>query len=1732
MYSFLLIRKAGCWRIANTLFLLVFLSGCFVPWSASASSRQLGDLDGDGKLTIFDLELLINHLNGTVPLATALLPYADINGDAFIDQSDLQGLVNLILGIPLPLRSASLEPGNGATEVGVTVRPKMTFPRPIDTSTLNSNNFYASFAGMKLPATIVPSGDGTFAWLFLNPAMPNASQITVTLDGSTITNKIGLALDVDGDGVPGGGIQFNFSTVSVAPLANTFVSSRVVDPGPDLIPRTGDDVMLGLHGYNYLLPIRGVKVYVLGLESNFTFTDANGQFTLTNMPVGDVKVVLDGRTAVNPPSGYYFPEMVMDTTFSPGITNGVMTIRDANGNVMRDANGVPIQALAMYLPRIASNALQTVSTSVTNMITLHSNAAYDLTAEQQKYLTVQIQPNSIVGMNGQSMGSAQVGISVVPPSVVSDMLPPGLLQHTFDITVQAMGVATFSTPATMTFPNVFGTNALPGSKLNFLSFDHTTGRLIIDGTGTVSSDGLYVTTDPGTGVTHPGWHGLAPPGSPTGGGGGDPPTPPLDCQTIQQILDNDYQSKKGTTDAALAHQIDCLAMVACENLDSWAGGFVHDVLSDIARQTERFPVALNIPNWVPFGNEIAAVLAGFGYHFPFQLLPVFMAHCGELNESDHNNFFDHAVVPCFSNVVNSGELAPWAGALAQQIVPVSATALRETIMALCFLAGNYPNESIVPNPPGRPILPPPPTSKKLYSTEVAAVGSLRIESGTNFFIGVGANYPLRVSKRLPNGNEIDLSSSSSGTLYYVAVADQSVVVDANGVVSVMGTSSPFESMTPDLYIIAKNGADVGIGQFAVTDRDTSGDLIVDSWKIKLGIPLSSTNFSLDLEKLRQFLSNGKNSSTPHRLKAPYLYAIEDLSSGYVIRGNTSPEGTIPSAFLAPSTGYRLWLYQLDSALLGCSVFTSSASGSTTILPSVSLSKISDADYDNDGLSDATEFVIGTDPNKYSTAGDGISDGEKVAQGLDPLSGAGFATGIIASLPLLGFASDLTIIGATDGSGAQTAYVACGPAGLSIINVSQFKSPVLLGQLNLPGTANSVSVDATFQIAVVAANSGGLHFVDVSNPLIPRLLSTIPTNASAVRLIAGVAYAAVGNTIQAFDLLTAQFLQTLPLGSAAITDLANEGFFLYTMDSANTLRVIDLSGDVMATRGSVILPNGGGKLFVGGGIGYIAATSDFYGGFLTASLSNPDHPVLIKDSSASASSTSLNPYIAVNGSGLGLLLSGGGRGAIASAQLYNVSNPANTAAFLTLYPLPADPYSVAIGAGIAFVADGNAGLQIINYKSFDALGVAPTITLSNSFTILNATNGIAVEGNLARVLAVVTDDVQVRNVEFYVDGALVSSDQSFPFEYLFVAPAISASKTNFTLQAKAFDTGGNSTLTPLITVQLTPDTSPPRLRRSYPGANSVFDSVTNIFVYFNKPLNGASLDAASFSLIFAGPDHRLGTADDQPVIGGNVAYLNTLNAAALTFANALPYGLYRATLSTNLSDASGNALTNSLSWTFWVLPGGPDGDADHDDLSNADEIARGTDPLNPDTDGDGWPDGVEVSDDKDPLDPKSHPIITAVAGPPIQVNLAGPDETGSTSAGTLVASPPVQLICPGLDESGSPGSGTTVANPPVMVTFPGIDETGTVGIGTTLAFPMVLVIFPGLDETGAAGTGTTIAYPPLNIVFPGQDETGGFGNGTFLAFPGLQIIFPGLDETGYPGSGTTLARPPVQVRIQP
>jgi hypothetical protein len=525
------------------------------------------------------------------------------------------------------------------------------------------------------------------------------------------------------------------------------------------------------------------------------------------------------------------------------------------------------------------------------------------------------------------------------------------------------------------------------------------------------------------------------------------------------------------------------------------------------------------------------------------------------------------------------------------------------------------------------------------------------------------------------------------------------------------------------------------------------------------------------------------------------------------------------------------------------------------------------DSDGDGLRDLTEFILGTDPLRQDTDSDGISDLAEVQQGSDPLSGRPTATGILAALPLPGTAKEVVIEGSTLDGEQQTAYVALGSRGLGIVNVSQFRMPILLGQLDLPGDATDVAVDSSLRIAAVAANAGGLHFVNVAEPMNPALLQTASLNASQVEVIGGIAFVAAGNQISAYDLATRELLQTLSPGGANIAGLASEGLTLYTMDSSRVLRALSLSDGALTPRGSLTMPAGTGRLFVGNGIAYVAAGDGQNGGFATADVSDPDNLRLL--SGVDAPNVQGQAVVA-KGSGLAIAV-GTVRGpqgqSLTALDVLNVADPANTADFRTRFPLTAAPFSVAIGAGIAFVAEGTAGLQVVNYRSFDNLGVPPTITLSNSFATTSPTNGLAEEGKLVRVSARMTDDVQVRSVEFYVDGLRVRTDASFPFEHQFLTPVLTTNRTNFTVRARAVDTGGNFAWSDEIIVTLMPDATPPRVLRVVPSSLTVLTQATDtVIAYFNEPLDVATLNGGSFYVVSAGPDNLLANTNDFVVPG--------------------------------------------------------------------------------------------------------------------------------------------------------------------------------------------------------------------------------------------------------------------------
>jgi hypothetical protein len=324
--------------------------------------------------------------------------------------------------------------------------------------------------------------------------------------------------------------------------------------------------------------------------------------------------------------------------------------------------------------------------------------------------------------------------------------------------------------------------------------------------------------------------------------------------------------------------------------------------------------------------------------------------------------------------------------------------------------------------------------------------------------------------------------------------------------------------------------------------------------------------------------------------------------------------------------------------------------------------------------------------------------------------------------------------------------------------------------------------------------------------------------------------------------------------------------------------------------------------VGGGLAYVG----HFTGYTVIDVSVPAAPRIV----GTPPQTQLAMHdVVANGSGLILGATSFSGTATFAVSLYDGTQPTDVTRFLTSFDTPGDSRALSIYNGLAYVADGIAGLQMLNYLPFDRNGLPPTIALSSNFT-LSATAGVAEAGRPMRLTAAVTDDVQVRNVDFFVDGTRVARDGSFPFEHRFEPPA---GRASFTVKACAFDTGGNSSCTSDIVITVVPDATPPRVVSVSPANQSSTAGVSEVAATFNEALDAASA-ANAITLIGAGADQVLDTADDVTVPGTFALAPDGLRLT-LGLATPLQAGHFRAMLRGDIRDLAGNTQPSPLTWTF-------------------------------------------------------------------------------------------------------------------------------------------------------------------------------------------------------------------------
>jgi hypothetical protein len=576
----------------------------------------------------------------------------------------------------------------------------------------------------------------------------------------------------------------------------------------------------------------------------------------------------------------------------------------------------------------------------------------------------------------------------------------------------------------------------------------------------------------------------------------------------------------------------------------------------------------------------------------------------------------------------------------------------------------------------------------------------------------------------------------------------------------------------------------------------------------------------------------------------------------------------------------------------------------------------------DGLTPTEAFVVGVSNSIADNLVPGVTDLAALQEGLVSASSLVTTTGVVASLPLHGKAQGIVLAGSTTNTATLTAYIATGSYGLAIVDVSHFQSPTVLSQVQLPsGTATGVAVDTALDLAAVADGTGGLKIIDIADPTNPQPVQTVAMDATAVQVLQGIAYANDGSNLDAIDLATGEILQTLSLanlGGSQLSDIVRDGAMLYTMDSNNTLRVIDVSSGTMVVDGSITLSHGGGKIFEANGVVYVPTNDVLSGGYSTVDVANPSTPTLLQGPDNAAIESGA---IALNGSGLGVVVGkeGSGTPGVVALDLVNTSDPDQTGQFVTRYALPSqpqngatEPFDVAITDGIAFVADGTSGLQVANYESFDTTGIPPTVQVTPPASVDNGPGLDLYEGQNVTLGVNVSSNVQVRNVELLVNGQVVTNQVSYPWQISTILPTIAANGSNqVTLQVEGFDTGGNTALSTPIDVTLVPDTTPPQLVRENISQGEDINPTSRAFIFdFSEPLDQATVTSTTFALIGPG---------GQALTPQTTQFRNNNQEVELDYAT-LAGGSYQFVIAApSVTNASGTALgSTALTTDFTVV----------------------------------------------------------------------------------------------------------------------------------------------------------------------------------------------------------------------
>ena len=1498
-------------------------------------------LDGDDRVLSPDQSRVGDVRVGS--FAASLVVAGGVDGDVTVDGRDVdpddRGEFRLggeaLAPLPDDARPGRAEPGtvtdlspnDGEELVGLTREAVVEFDRPVLPQSVNERTVRAIANGRPVPATVRVNDAGTRALIFYDEPLPASTEVRLRVDPSLVLYADGRPFAVAPGGEPAEPTTADFTTVPLTRIPGTVVFGYVKDSYNR--DADGNDV-----------PVEGatIRIDALGVEA---VTDADGYFELIDVPAPEFFVTIDGSTAADPPTGSQYATLGKPFHSVPG------------ERVQLEMDG---EAFDIYLPPMFEDGVVDLDPAADTAVGFGETALGVILADRPdldeaalRRLSVTYPAGSARAPDGEVAGRATV--IPVDPDRLPAPLPP-TAAPSLVISVQAAtsdgfnradspgsvgGGLNFDEPAPVTFPNLEGLE--PGTQSLLWSFDHDAGEWIVNGTMTVSADGLTITTDEGVGIDAPGWH-FTQVGTVTAG---EPCEEGEVCVQVNggmlgDVIEVDLSGTGGRDFRLESNSV--AGQVA--RFDGWEATL---------RDEGRFYF---VPSFDAEGeSRFAQRPATAEYTFS----GIGRLESDPPDEPERRLFFVAQVKDVRPGYSGSGAAIVPTGTLSgSDALAVYRVQQRLRWLGYKVAAGDGAASMAVDGDLGGG------TRHGLGVLNAAVSGVLNEDHAPSADVPAwinAANAPRWVEYQIPAGvvdNEnshehwmtswardsldaFHAAAAADFTAYNgaslrgggdtphhgtheagmdvdidISAAEQS---DAQQRVGTTGSLGDAEQAIVGRMLAVYNNATVPVGRVLV-----GFERVADAVNAAIGTPenpaaiavydsgnVHDNHIHVDYQPptlipgggdiQRTAGDDGPVSTAAGFGNDPSLHYHVALDNGLTLSGTTDRSGTLDEV-LAPEVGYVATFYQPSTNSWAAYEGTSAASGQVTRIGTIILDNHGGPDADGDGIPDAGELALGTDPESADSDGDGLSDAAELTQGLDPRGEAVFPTGVIAGLPLRGGANAVIADG-TD------AFVATS-AGLAVVDAADFRQPIVQGQLDLPGAAVALAYDPASEVVAVAAGEGGLHLVDVSDRMLPELIRTVAVDAAAVAVVDGVAYVAVDNTLQVIDIEGGENLQTLTVApNGGVTRLARDGATVYAVVGSELVAIdAAFTGEAEVDGRVGFSAIGEPGLSVGGGVAYVTG-----GGLITIDVSDPAAMTVISGRDETTVATAAAP----NGSGLALVAAGD-----SGVRLYDVRDPAETANFLTGFPTTTAARDVAVSRGIGFVAAGDAGLLAVNYLPFDAQGVAPTVALSLDAADADpdAPGLQVIEGTTLALRADADDDVQVRSVDLFVDGEVARGDVSFPFGFDVPAPAAGeGGPRSVTVRARATDTGGNAAFSEDLVIEVLPDTFAPALvSDNLPDGGDKPEGFATVRLRFDEPVEVAE---GAATLVEAGGDGEFGTDDDR-LVRPETSRLREGGRLLRLGLDPLPVGEYRLTLDAGgVSDRAGNALAEDLTRRFGVVP---------------------------------------------------------------------------------------------------------------------------------------------------------------------------------------------------------------------